>query len=317
MTHDYLHRLGLLLFASVWSSNWPLLALPLIAWRIGRKALPFLDRMATDPTWQQRVAIHLSCLPGLVMISLGISAALGLRHAEIDSLLCVVVFLGPVLICLFAIFRAMALLVGRRRVLDALRDETAPASYRLQSIADEIRVPVRELPERGFACMVAGVFRPIVIISTGVVESMTDEELQSVLLHERAHLLRRDTLWATLVTFIADCGLWPTERALNIYRRSREIKADQLACRDTDRLLLASVLVRFARGLQYRHLDSVESFAERTSVSERVKLLIEDGPQIYPSPFRARVGFFVGIASVFLLYPLLARMAVVSWLHCR
>jgi hypothetical protein len=317
MTRDFLHRLGLLLFASVWSSNWPLLALPLIAWKIGRKALPFLDRMATDPMWQQRMAIHLSCLPGLVMISLGISAALALRHAEVDSLLCIVVFLGPVLICSFAIFRATARLVGRRRVLDALRDETVPASNRLQSIADEIQVPVRELPDCGLACLVAGVFRPIVIISTGAVESMTDEELQSVLLHERAHLLRRDTLWATIVTFIADCGLWPTEKALNIYRRSREIMADQLACRDTDRLLLASVLVRFARGLQHRQLDFAENFAEQNSVSERVKLLIEDGPIVYPSPFRVQVGFFAGIASVLLLYPLLVRMAVVMWLHCR
>jgi beta-lactamase regulating signal transducer with metallopeptidase domain len=316
MTQDYLHRLGLLLFASVWSSNWPLFVLPLIAWMIGRKALPFLDRMATDPIWQQRMAIHLSCLPGLVMISLGFSATLGLRHAEIDSLLCIVVFLGPVLICSFAMFRAMVLLAGRRRVLDALRDETIPASRRLQSLADEIRVPVRELPDSGFACMVAGVFRPIVIISTGTVESLTDEEIQAVLLHERAHLKRRDTLFATLVTFIAECGFWPTDKVLGVYRRSREILADQLACRDIDRLLLASVLIRFARGFQHHQLNFIENFAERSSVSERVKLLIEDEPQVYPSPFRLRVGFVVTVASTLVLYPLLVRMAVVMWLHC-
>lgn len=316
MTQNFLHRLGLLLFASVWSSNWPLLVLPLIAWVIGRKALPFLDRMATDPKWQQRMAIHLSCLPGLVMISLGVSATLGLRHAEIDSLLCIVVFLGPVLICSFAVFRAMVLLAGRRRVLDALRDETIPASRRLQSLADEILVPVRELPDSGFACMVAGVFRPIVIISTGAVESLTDEEIQAVLLHERAHLKRRDTLFATVVTFIAECGFWPTDKVLGVYRRSREIMADQLACRDTDRLLLASVLIRFARDLPHRQLNFIESFADRSSISERVKLLIEDEPPVYPSPFRVRAGCMVTMASILVLYPLLARVAVVMWLHC-
>lgn len=81
--------------------------------------------------------------------------------------------------------------------------------------------------------MATGIFRPVVIVSTGVVDCLTDEELKSVLLHERAHLLRRDTLCATLVTFVADCGFWPTDRALGIYRRSREIMADQLACHDT------------------------------------------------------------------------------------
>jgi Zn-dependent protease with chaperone function len=317
MTQDYLHRLGLLLFASVWSTNWPLLALPLIAWTISRRAVPLLDRMAEDATWQQRLAIHLSCLPGLVMISLGASATLALRRAEIDSLLCIVVFIGPVLVCSCAILRAMALLVRRRRLLDALRDQTITASHRLQCIADEIKVIVRELPDSGFACMVAGVFRPIVIISTGAVESLTDEEIQAVLLHERAHLMRRDTLWATLVTFIADCGLWPTEKILGVYRRSREIIADQLACRDTDRLLLASVLVRFARGLQSHQLNFVENFAEQSSTSERVKLLIEDELQVCPSPFRARVGLFAAIASVLLLYPVLVRVAVVTWLHCK
>jgi Zn-dependent protease with chaperone function len=164
--------------------------------------------------------------------------------------------------------------------------------------------------------MVAGVFRPIVIISTGAVKSLSDEEILAVLLHERAHLKRRDTLLATLVTFIAECGVWPTDKVLEVYRRSREIMADQLACRDTDRLLLASVLIRFARGLQQRRLTFIESFAEPNSVSVRVKLLIEDEPQARVSPFRLRVGFVVTMASILVLYPLLVRMAVVMWLHC-
>lgn len=316
MTHDYLYRVGLLLFASVWSTNWPLLALPLAAWMIGRKTVPLLYCMAEDVRWQQRWAIHLSCLPGLVMLSLGVSAILALRNAQIDSLLCIAVFLGPVFVCSFAISRAMVLLARRRRALNALRAETIPASSKLQRIADEIEVIARELPDDGFACMVAGVFRPIVIISTGAVESLTDEEIRAVLLHERAHLKRRDTLFATLVTFIAECGFWPTDKVLGVYRRSREIMADQLACRDTDRLLLASVLIRFARGLQHRQLNFIESFADRSSVSERVKLLIEDEPPVYPSPFRLRVGFVVTVASILVLYPLLVRMAVVMWLHC-
>jgi hypothetical protein len=92
--------------------------------------------------------------------------------------------------------------------------------------------------------------------------------------------------------------------------------ADQLACQDTDRLLLASVLIRFARGLQHRQLNFIESFADRSSVSERVKLLIEDEPQICPSPFRLRIGFVATMASILVLYPLLVKMAAVMWLHC-
>ena len=316
MTHDDLHRLGLLLFASIWSSNWPLLVLPMAAWMIGRKTSPLLDCMAEDVRWQQRWAIHLSCLPGLVMLSLGASAILALRRARIDSLLCIAVFAGPVFICSFAIFRAIVLLERRRRALNALRAKTIPASPKLQRIAEGIQITARELPDNGYACMVAGVFRPIVIISTGAVESLTDEEIQAVLLHERAHLKRRDTLLATLVTFIAECGVWPTDKVLGVYRRSREIMADQIACRDTDRLLLASVLIRFARSLQHRRLNFIESFADCSSVSERVKLLIEEKPQVSGSPFRLRVGFVVTVASILVFYPLLVRMAVVMWLHC-
>lgn len=316
MTQDHVHHLGILLFASPWSSNWPFLFLPLVAWTVGLKAAPMLDHMASDPLWQQRISIHLSCLPGLVMISLGVSAVLALRKAEIDSLLCIIVFIGPVLICSFAFFRATALLMRRRHALNILRDQTIPASCRLQSIADKVRINARELPGNGFACMVAGVSRPVVIISTFAVESLTDQELYAVLLHERAHLMRRDTLWATLVTFLADCGFWPTERVLEVYRRSREIIADRLACKDTDQLLLASVLVRFARGLQHNHLNFVENFAERSSVAERVRFLVEDELQVRPPRFRALVGLMAVFASVLVLYPFLVRMAVVNWLHC-
>jgi Zn-dependent protease with chaperone function len=316
MTQGFLHHLGLLLFASIWSTNWPLLALPLMAWMIGRKTVPLLYRMAQDVTWQRRWAVHLSCLPGLVMVSLGISASLTLRKEPIDSWLCAVVFLGPVTIFFCALFRALARLVYRLRALNMLRGETIPASPKLQRIAEEIQVVARELPDDGFACLVAGVFRPNIIISTGAVGRLTDEEIQAVLLHERAHLLRRDTLYATLVTFIAECGLWPMDKALGVYRRSREIMADQLACRDTDRLLLASVLVRFARGSRYSQVNFGENFADRSSISERVKLLVDEGPDGDPSPFRVRVGVVVTVASVLVFYPLLVRMAVVMWLHC-
>jgi len=316
MTQDYVHHLGFLLFASPWSSNWPFFFLPLIAWTIGRRSLPTLDHMTSDPLWQQRLSIHLSCLPGLVMISLGVSAVLALRKAEIDSPLCVLVFIGPVSTCSLALARAIVLLMRRRRALNGLRCHTIAASDRLQSIADDVGVNARELPGNRFACMVAGVFRPVVILSTFAVESLNDQELHAVLLHERAHLIRRDTLWATLVTFLADCGFWPTKKILDVYRRSREIMADRLACQDTDQLLLASVLVRFARELQHSHLNFVENFAERSSVAERVKLLVEDGSQARPGGFRALVGLMAVFASVLVLYPFLVRIAVMNWLHC-
>jgi len=316
MTQDHLHHLGLLLFASPWSSNWPFLFLPLMAWVVGRKAVSTLDQMGSDPLWQQSMSIHLSCLPGLVMLSLGIFALLALRVAEIDSLLCFVVFVVPVLISSFALFRAIMLLMRRCGALNALRDQTIPASNRLQHIADEVGVNARELPANGFACMVAGVFRPIVIMSTAAVDSLTDKQIHAVLLHERAHLTRRDTLWATLVTFIADCGFWPAEKVLRVYRRSREIMADRLACQNTDQLLLASVLVRFARGIQHGESSLVENFAEQSSVSVRVKLLIEDEPQSHSSRCRVQVGFAIVFASALVVYPFLLRMAVVYWLHC-
>jgi len=81
-----------------------------------------------------------------------------------------------------------------------------------------------------FACT-AGLFSPRVLVSTSLVESLTDEELKAVLRHELSHLKRRDPLRSVMIFFFAQFFfLLPGARQLlKGLRRDSELMADSHA----------------------------------------------------------------------------------------
>lgn len=95
-----------------------------------------------------------------------------------------------------------------------------------------------------------GLFRPLVILSAGAAEGLTEGELSAVLLHEAAHCRSRDPLrqllWSALVKGF---GLLPGFPAMARAARScAELRADDLAVRrlnSTD--ALAHALLKMAR----------------------------------------------------------------------
>ncbi|MEO6567235.1 MAG: M56 family metallopeptidase, partial [Opitutaceae bacterium] len=91
------------------------------------------------------------------------------------------------------------------RVRRAILAGTAPVSAALErSIADAASlVGISKLPRRLNAPAdrspgLLGVFSPILILPSGIAETLSPAELESVLIHEFVHLRRRDNFWAAI-----------------------------------------------------------------------------------------------------------------------
>lgn len=112
-----------------------------------------------------------------------------------------------------AIFLVRWLLLRSRTVTAALRSPAPPSQRELDGLAearrmlgvrtaiDIIRSPICEAPA------VLRVVRPVVILPARGCDDLTDAELRALLLHEVAHVSRRDNLTATFMAVAASL-LW-------------------------------------------------------------------------------------------------------------
>ncbi|MGP3960843.1 M56 family metallopeptidase [Nonomuraea sp. 3N208] len=86
-----------------------------------------------------------------------------------------------------------------------------------------------------------------IVISTGSLDLLTDQELQAVLAHERAHVRERHDL--VLLPFAALHRAFPASRHIKAMLEAVallvEMRADDRAARDNDHLTLAAALRRF------------------------------------------------------------------------
>lgn len=110
---------------------------------------------------------------------------------------------------------------------------------------DPTRISVAEgLPG---AALTIGWWKPAILISRDTVERLSEPQLVAVLLHERAHLRRRDPLRLSLLRFVACMLFWvPAIRRLaDDVADEAEIVADDEAARGKP-LILASALLEVA-----------------------------------------------------------------------
>jgi beta-lactamase regulating signal transducer with metallopeptidase domain len=131
-------------------------------------------------------------------------------------------------------------LLLRKRTIDAaLRSPAPPSARELTALrdanvaADLIRSPLCDAPA------VLRVIRPVIVIPAGGCDDLDDDELRSLLLHEGAHIARRDNL-ATFAQALATSLLWfhplvwIASRAISAAREEAcdEVVADRM--RETD-----------------------------------------------------------------------------------
>jgi bla regulator protein blaR1 len=135
-------------------------------------------------------------------------------------------------------WRIVSILMLRGRVQRLLR-RTVPASEAgLLSLVDELsgqlglrRGPRVHLIDEAVSPLVCGVFRPVLVLPTGLVASIDEAACRQVLLHELAHIQRRDLLWgwlpeiARMAYFFNPVAHWLCSRI----RLERELACDQIA----------------------------------------------------------------------------------------
>lgn len=137
------------------------------------------------------------------------------------------------------------------------RRAARPARADLQTMVTELcaryglragAVRLRETAEAGIP-MLTGFFRPILLLPVRAITGLNPQELEAVLAHELAHLVRRDTwlnpaLLAVETLFFYHPAVWWIARRA---RAERELAADDLTLRVCrDRRVYAGALARLA-----------------------------------------------------------------------
>ena len=128
-----------------------------------------------------------------------------------------------------------------------------------------------------------GYLRPVILIPEGLVAELDDEELDCILSHEAAHVVRHDTAIALLQQFVSVAFWWnPMLRAINkLVNHIRERLCDAYVVqKEGDGLTLARSLVKVAEWSSNRwsRLPLVASLLEEDGLEHRVSNLISDGP---------------------------------------
>ena len=161
----------------------------------------------------------------------------------------------------------------RRRVA-ALRARPSPE---LAAVADSVRLGRRlsviESPEPfSFAY---GAWRPRVVVSRGLLDCASEEELRAVLVHERYHVRNLDPLKVVLARAAsATFFLVPVLRALEQrYLAARELAADRRAVRACGRHPLAGALLKVVRGPQWPELAGAAAIGGPELLDVRVAQL--------------------------------------------
>ncbi len=101
---------------------------------------------------------------------------------------------------------------------------------------------------------IIGMLKPVILVPMGVLASMPADQLEAVLLHELAHIRRKDYL-VNLIQVMAEAVFFfsPGLRWLSVQLRiEREYCCDDIALAHVDRLTLVQALVSFQEHFLYR-----------------------------------------------------------------
>lgn len=129
-----------------------------------------------------------------------------------------------------------------------------------------------------------GLSSPQVVVSTALLDALSDEEVAAVLEHERYHLRARDPLKVVVArTFTAAFFYLPALHPLTRrYLASREIAADGAAVRATGRRALAGALYRATSAPGWAELGGAAALGGPTILEDRVTHL-ETGQEPAPA----------------------------------
>jgi len=297
------------------SSLWPMIVAPIAAAMVLRPALCLIETMPPGSPRQRQMAFLASIIPGVLFSCCATSASRLMPFSAMHSASCFVhcAILGGV----FAFVPVRSLIrIGRQaaqlRLLMRFRQSPSPP---LERAAAALHMRSWELPVDEPFCCVAGVFTPRVLVSTGAVKLLSEDELRAALLHERAHLRTRETLWLAIAAFLNQSSLVGSPRALSVFRHSGDYWADREAVQHTDPAILASALLRFSRFEQVAN-PLISHLAAGGSCERRTGFLTARLPMNTPRVHVATAALLLMSAASWSLLPTALRLAREAW-GCR
>jgi beta-lactamase regulating signal transducer with metallopeptidase domain len=197
----------------------------------------FLRAHRTSPAKAEAVRDHVATAEPQKK-SLPVDPAAGSANPFQSALVAVIlVWLCGTLVVILGLFRGVLLL---RRLCRSVRPLTDAELGHAVAEARRL-VGARSLPAVGVSSLarsplVAGLFRPIIVIPRNLLGAIEGHELRDILMHEIAHVERRDNL-VVLLQAIARAAFWPIPFLHLLNReleRAREEICDNhvLVCRD-------------------------------------------------------------------------------------
>lgn len=113
---------------------------------------------------------------------------------------------------------------------------------RRSELADRIHFVECALP----GAWTVGLWRPHIVVTSGMLEALSPDEFHAVLLHERCHLQSRDPLKALVVGALSDGFRWVPAVAVSASRYSvlREMAADMAAVREVGERVVQAALTK-------------------------------------------------------------------------
>ncbi len=131
------------------------------------------------------------------------------------------------------------------------------------------------LPEAAlpFAAQI-GFWQSQLVISQGLLDQLSIEQLQAVLAHEQAHVHYRDTFWFFWLGWLRQLSAWMpnTERLWQELLLLRELRADRWAAERVDALCLAESLLQMAQAPLLDNRIAVGVSSSR--LEERIEALL-------------------------------------------
>lgn len=157
-----------------------------------------------------------------------------------------------------------------------------------------------------FAAQV-GIWRSELVVSRGLLESLSKEQIEAVLSHEEAHGYYRDTFFFFWLNWVRRFTFWlpRTESLWQELLLLRELRADQWAAQRVDALTLAETLLLVVRSASTAHNYPCAAFYDitpTTRLEERINFLLTQS-EITQSQHQLWVGILP--ATLPILMPLL------------
>ena len=283
---------------------WPALRRPLLRVEPERRAR-WLLALAAAPTIVPLLLLALCLAPGFMSL-VGLREDHCLRQAG-HVHLCFAhprLPLTPPLGALLAASFAALVASGARGARRLARWHRELAGLRLTGGAGLAPGVRRIESERPFS-VTLGLWRPEIVVSTALVESLSPGQLAIVLDHERAHARRRDSLWRLVAAVLSRPHAPGVRRALlSELAVASEQACDEAAGRHGDRLDVAETILAVERLLGHGPPHPSLAGFGGSAVEERVRSLLAPRATEPPQAGGWWVGALLALGAMLLAHPL-------------